>query len=74
VYVANKWRPPKADAPFSSLFVDVVYFGVSNGNQPARRAITKRRAPDLDPSGVVEPTAGAGAAAAMEIEGRAAGG
>jgi hypothetical protein len=43
------WRPPMADAPFSSLFFDVVYFGVPNGNQPAQRAITKCHAPDLDP-------------------------
>ncbi len=47
--VTNKRRPPKADAPFSSLFFDVVYFGVPNGNQPARQAITKHWAPDLDP-------------------------
>jgi hypothetical protein len=47
--VANKRRPSKANAPFSSLFFDVVYFGAPNGNQPAWRAITKHRAPDLDP-------------------------
>ncbi len=47
--VAIKRRPRKADAPFSSLFFDVVYFGVPNGNQPAWQAITKHLAPALDP-------------------------